>query len=99
MPCPCEGVWDCLSASEVFPLQPLPGGLELLQGGSHAAPWQARYCFSPWERLYHGTRRNSILLVKVPEQVYNGGSSLSSGWKQSHMTTGGNTCLEFLRMV
>ena len=79
MPCTCEGVWECLSASEVFPLQPLPVGLELVQVGSHAAQWQARYCFYPWERLYHGTRRNSMLLFKVLEQVYQRQSSLSNG--------------------
>ena len=65
--------------------------------GAH--PSTRRYCLYPWERLYHGTRRNRMLLCKVLEHVYHGPGSLSSGWKQSPRTTDATKCLEFLRTV
>ena len=84
----------------VSPAYPLPVGLEVLQGGSHAAQWQARSCFLPV---------GTTLPRNPPKQdagVQSAGTSVREARlvkrveaTPTHMTTDDSKCLEFLRTV
>jgi len=83
----CFQMWECLSRmgdGEPAPVDHIRS--KASASSSSAAPWQARYCFYPRERLYLGTRKQYSVVqsartsVLVPGQPVKWREATTSGY-------------------